>query len=306
MKGDKNGQVPIMVNSESILQFGNNAYGKPATALNILRETVLGRELFDFSFKTYCERWAYKHPNPADFFRTMEDASGTDLDWFWRGWFYTTDHVDIGIKDGDLLKINTKNPDKENPITRKEKEKENQTVAALNNARSIAKTRTEESPELQDFYNKYDALAVTQADRQAYDKYLAELSADEKALLNSDLLFYKLTFENIGGLVMPLIIKADFEDGTDSTIRIPAEIWRYNSKEVTKVFAFKKPVAGFTLDPLQETADTELDNNTFPHRFIPTRFQLFKQRSRGPEPANPMRAEKETGKKPQGSAPKGN
>ncbi|MES2387513.1 MAG: M1 family metallopeptidase [Bacteroidota bacterium] len=293
MKSDKNAQVPIMVNSESILQFGNNAYGKPATALNILRETVLGRELFDFAFKTYCERWAWKHPNPADFFRTMEDASGTDLDWFWRGWFYTTDHVDIGIKDADMFRMNTQNPERENAITRKERDRNLNTVSTMNNAKSIAKTRTEENPDLVDFYHKYDPLAVTDAEKQNYEKFLADLSPEDKALLNADFQFYRLTFENVGGLVMPIILKAEFEDGTDSTIRIPAEIWRYNAKEVTKAFAFRKAVSGFTLDPYQETADADADNNSFPRRLSPSRFKVFKDKAANTPPSNPMKQEKE-------------
>lgn len=291
MKSDKSLQSPIMINSESAFQLGNNAYGKPATALNILRETILGRELFDFAFKTYSQRWAYKHPSPADFFRTMEDASGTDLDWFWRGWFYTTNHVDINLKDVDAFRINSLNPEVENPVSWKEKEKDLNTISAQNNAKLIPKTLVEENPDLEDFYNKYDPLAVTATEKLRYEKMLAELSSEEKNALNAKYQFYKLTFENLGGVVMPLIIKAEFEDGSDTLIRIPAEIWRYNNKEVGKVFYFRKAVSHFVLDPYQETADADMDNNTFPRRLNPSRFQLFKQNR--PAPPNPMRAEKE-------------
>ncbi|PTB87087.1 aminopeptidase, partial [Pseudidiomarina aestuarii] len=90
-------QVPIMTQSDSVLNLGPNAYTKPAVALNILREVIMGRELFDYAFKEYARRWMFKRPTPADFFRTMEEASGVDLDWFWRGWFYSTDHVDISL-----------------------------------------------------------------------------------------------------------------------------------------------------------------------------------------------------------------
>ena len=95
-----------MTNSENIIGFGPNAYTKPATGLNILRETIMGRELFDYAFKEYARRWAFKHPEPADFFRTMEDASGEDLDWFWRGWFYGTDACDISLDTVKYYKAN--------------------------------------------------------------------------------------------------------------------------------------------------------------------------------------------------------
>ena len=152
MKGDKNNIVPIMTNSESILQFGNNAYGKPATALNILRETIMGRELFDYAFKTYSQRWAFKHPTPADFFRSMEDASAVDLDWFWRGWFYTNDHVDISIDNVNWFKINTGNPDIENPIAKEKKEKDDTYIGNSRNKSSISKTITKLIKSPVDFY----------------------------------------------------------------------------------------------------------------------------------------------------------
>ena len=162
MKGDKNGIVPIMTNSESILQFGNNAYGKPATALNILRETVMGRELFDHAFKVYANRWKFKHPTPADFFRTMEDASGVDLDWFWRGWFYSTDHVDIALKDVSWYKVNSHDTEKELMEKQKWDSKKPQAISDIRNKESIKKTLMEKYPELQDKYNKREPYKATE------------------------------------------------------------------------------------------------------------------------------------------------
>ena len=104
-------QVPIMTHSDSVLNIGPNAYTKPSAAYHILRDTVIGRERFDFALKEYARRWKFKRPTPADFFRTIEEASGTDLDWFWRGWFYTTDHVDIALDSIYKLRIDTENPD---------------------------------------------------------------------------------------------------------------------------------------------------------------------------------------------------
>lgn len=270
------GQVPIMTNSESLLQFGPNAYAKPATALNILRETILGRELFDFAFKEYSQRWKFKRPMPADFFRTMEDASGIDLDWFFRGWFYTTDHTDISISEVKQLNVDTRNPDVEKPLKKKELDDEPTTLSAERN-KPLPK-RDAEFPELKDFYSTFDSLAVTDGDRKSYQELIKGLSEDEKLLLNSKQNFYVIEFQNVGGLVMPIILKIDFVDGTSDELRIPAEIWRRNNKTVSKMVITEKQIKSLTLDPNLETADIDLNNNYFPRRITKSRFQLFKDR----------------------------
>ena len=286
MKGDKSGISPIMTNSESILQFGNNAYGKPATALNILRETIMGRELFDYSFKTYSERWAFKHPTPADFFRTMEDASAVDLDWFWRGWFYTNDHVDISLDKVNWFKINTGNPEIENTISKNQEENKNTYIGISRNKSSISKTVTEFDDQSIDFYTTYDPFKTNILDKEDYSKYMKNLDADEKEILKSDKNYYELHFSNIGGLVMPIILEFTFVDRTTEVIRIPAEIWKKNSKEVKKIFILDKEVANVRLDPFLETADVDLNNNSWPARNEPTRFQIFKVNDKKKE--NPM------------------
>lgn len=290
MKGEKSGIVPIMTNSESILQFGNNAYGKPATALNILRETIMGRELFDYAFKTYSERWAFKHPTPADFFRTMEDASAVDLDWFWRGWYYTNDHVDISLDKVNWFKVSTGNPEIENPIAKSKKEKDNMAIGSIRNKTLIPETQDESDPASIDFYTNYDPFLTTILDKEDYEKYIESLDADEKALLAEDKNYYELQFSNLGGLVMPVLLEFEFTDGAKEMIRIPAEIWKKNDKEVSKVFIFDKEVARVTLDPFIETADVDRNNNYWPARIEPTRFQLYKQKGRKTE--NPMQRAK--------------
>jgi hypothetical protein len=271
-------QVPIMTQSDSVLQFGNNAYGKPATALNILRETVMGRELFDFAFKTYAQRWKFKRPTPADFFRTMEDASAIDLDWFWRGWFYTTDHVDISIENVRLFQIGTQNPDVEKELQRKRANAEPKTLSEQRNE-NLPK-RIEQYPSLRDFYNDFDQYKVTDAERQNYQAFLSTLDDVEKAILNSGNYFYIVDLKNIGGLVMPLIFKVEYVDGTSEEIRIPAEIWRYDNFNVSKLIITKKEAKAIVLDPNLETADADLSNNFFPRRTVPTRFQVFKSGQR--------------------------
>ena len=288
MKGDKEGIVPIMTNSESILQFGNNAYGKPATALNILRETVMGRELFDYAFKTYSERWAFKHPTPADFFRTMEDASAVDLDWFWRGWFYTNDCVDISLDQVNWFKINSENPDIENPIAKSKKEKNSTYIGNKRNETEISKTVTEIDKSTVDFYTKYDPFKTTPLDREDYLEFIETLDDEEKALLNSNKNYYELQFSNIGGLVMPIILEFTYTDGSSEVIRIPAEIWRRNSETIKKVFILDKELIGVKLDPYLETADIDMNNNYWPARNEPTRFQLYKLGEDEEELENPM------------------
>ena len=288
MKGDKEGIVPIMTNSESILQFGNNAYGKPATALNILRETVMGRELFDYAFKTYSERWAFKHPTPADFFRTMEDASAVDLDWFWRGWFYTNDCVDISLDQVNWFKINSENPDIENPIAKSKKEKNSTYIGNKRDATEISKTVTEIDKSTVDFYTKYDPFKTTSLDREDYLEFIETLNDEEKALLNSNKNYYELQFSNIGGLVMPIILEFTYTDGSSEVIRIPAEIWRRNSETIKKVFILDKELIGVKLDPFLETADIDINNNYWPARNEPTRFQLYKLGEDEEELENPM------------------
>jgi hypothetical protein len=273
MSGPKEQIVPIMTNSESILQFGNNAYGKPATALNILRETVMGRELFDYAFKEYSRRWAFKHPTPADLFRTMEDASGVDLDWFWRGWFYTTDHLDIAIKDVQWYQMSTKDPDLEKPF---EAEKDRQANDHVGRARNeVIRTMVDEVPATRDFYNSYNPFEVSAADREAYDRYRAGLSKEEAALLDAGYHFYGVTFENQGGLLMPLVLRFTLEDGTEEVKRIPAEVWLKNEDEFTKWFNFTQPVVQITLDPFLELADTDRSDNYWPAMQEPSKFDVY-------------------------------
>lgn len=289
MRGDKTRISPIMTNSESIWQFGNNSYGKPATALNILRETIMGRELFDYAFKTYCERWAFKHPTPADLFRTMEDASAVDLDWFWRGWFFTTEHCDISLESVNHFQLNSNNPEVEKAKAKAVAESKDQFIGDLRNKETIKETVNERDANIDDFYAKRNIYEVDALDKKEYEEFQAKLSEEDKKILNANLHFYELKFKNIGGLLMPLIIRATFADGSDQVIRIPAEIWRKDEVNVSKVFHFEKEVVSFRLDPFLETADTDLGNNSWPSESAPTRFELFKQQ---PPKENPMQRQK--------------
>ena len=281
-------QRPIMTNSESIHQFGSNAYSKPAAALNVLRETVMGREVFDYAFKEYSRRWMFKRPEPADFFRTMEDASGKDLDWFWRGWFYTTYNVDVGIKSLKLYEIDTKNPDIEKPIQKTKRDELNAKDLIDIRNKSLPKA-VDKNKKLLDFYNKYDPLDVTDADRREYNKWIKELDSEELKLLSLRKKFYVIELENVGGLVSPVILEIDYKNAKSETIRIPAEIWRKNNHNVRKMIISDKEIVQIEVDPLLETADTDRYNNFWPPKTIESRFQLQKRK----KTKNPMQKAKE-------------
>jgi len=294
MKLPKDELEPIMTNSENIVRFGPNAYTKPATALNILRETIMGRQLFDFAFKEYARRWEFKHPTPADFFRTMEDASGENLDWFLRGWFYGTDPCDISL---DSVKVAKADLDGKMPGQFRGQGQPNRVAAPIvNNFDDISKVRNREDKKIhfyvdrdttvRDFYWKYDrglaavdsskfrdmTKAKTMADR-APEPFTAE---DKEKYANK--FFYQLNFSNKGGLVMPIIVQFTYVDGTKQIDRIPAQIWRLNEKHVSKFYVQDKEVASIQLDPYRETCDIDETNNYWGKLPEPSKFQVFKQR----------------------------
>ena len=262
MSGDEKNLEPIMSNSESLRQFGNNAYGKPATALNILREIVMGHELFDYAFKTYANRWKFKHPTPEDFFRTMEDASAVDLDWFWRGWFYTTDANDIGIKEVKKYFVSNE-PSKE--VTEFLKTRRRRDTNPGSMVYMIADGSEDYKPEM----NK--PFKIT--DYKALDDYVKEhFTAEERSKLNEPKYFYQVTFDKPGALVMPILVELTFEDGTIENYVFPAQIWRMNDKEVNRTFATQKAITKIVVDPKLETADIDTSNNTWPKVEVKSKF----------------------------------
>lgn len=284
---------PIMTNSESIHQFGNNAYGKPAAALNILRESVIGRDLFDFAFKNYANRWKFKHPTPADFFRSMEDASGIDLDWFWRGWFYSTDKVDISL---DAVKpIVIANKKAEDEITWRQSLNDDELyISNIRNKSDISQTLNEKDPKINDYYTTFDSKSIQKWERDSYEQYWNGLTDSEKELLTQKHYFYQLEFTNKGGLVMPLILKMNYKDGSSEVKQFAAEIWRKNPNNIVKVIHTEKEIDNIELDPYLETADTDRNNNHWPAKMEPSRFELYKQKAMQEE--NNMRRAKNYGR----------
>ena len=283
MKGDKTRITPIMTNSESIIQFGNNAYGKPATALNILRETVMGRELFDFAFKEYCERWAFKHPTPADLFRTMEDASAVDLDWYWRGWFFTTDHVDVSLNGVKEFDVKLPSPDVISKTKEAKKEAYKRHIGYQRN--KDIQTVVKSDSTMKDFYNSYNPDKPTKQQEEVYAKTEESLTLKQKEILNSGKFAYEAEFENIGGLIMPLILEVTFEDESTEVLRIPAEVWIKSETKFSKVMIFDKKAVKIELDPFYEMADTDRDNNFWPAAKQESRFEGYQQRR---QRGNPM------------------
>lgn len=301
MSDDPERLEPIMTNSENIVQFGNNAYAKPAVGLNMLRETIMGRELFDYAFKEYCRRWAFKHPTPADFFRTMEDASGVDLDWFWRGWFYSIEPVDIKLDTVVWYKVDTENNPQPREFTRTVKQEEPYfSISQIRNREDTTiKFSVEEDPNLVDYYTTYKPWETEDSVQQVTTKLYDEvLSTKEKENKFGDLNYYELTFVNEGGLPMPLIVQFTYEDGTTEIDRIPVEIWRKNENKVTKVFVKDKVAVDIKLDPFRETADIDEEDNSWPVKDIeePSRFQVFKAHKVEGNEMNPMQKAIKAGK----------
>ena len=282
MKSDT--QVPIMTQSDSVLRLGPNAYTKPAVALNILRETILGRELFDFAFKEYAQRWKFKRPTPADFFRTMEEASGVDLDWFWRGWFYTTDHVDISLDKVYKLRLDTQDPDIDFARERQVEQDKPKSLTDERNAAEGKKLWVDRYSDITDFYDENDQFTVTNKERNSYKSWLDKLEPWERKAferaVKEDKNYYVMEFSNLGGLVMPIILEMTYADGTTEQLRIPAEIWRRTPKAVSKLVVTDKDkeLVSVTVDPRWETADVDVENNHYPRRIIPSRIEAYKSK----------------------------
>jgi len=271
MKGDQSTIAPIMSNPENVYQLGPNAYAKPATALNILRETVMGRALFDKAFKTYAQRWMFKHPTPEDFFRTMEDASAVDLDYFWRGWFYSTDYVDIGVKGVKKYYVS-------NEPTQQMKEymaERNLTEADLPPLVYLAEEGSE------DYNEALKGKAPSETSQTLKEYMMDNMTAEERAEVKEPKFFYEITFEKPGGIPMPLIVSYTYADGTTEDVTYPAEIWRKNDSEVKRVVSSDKEIVGIVVDPKAETADIDTTNNSWPKEEIKSEFDDFKDQMKG-------------------------
>ncbi|EKE83351.1 M1 family metallopeptidase [Idiomarina xiamenensis] len=277
-------QVPIMTQSDSILQFGPNAYSKPAAALNILREVILGRDLFDFAFKEYARRWKFKRPTPADFFRTMEEASGVDLDWFWRGWFYTTDHVDISVDRIYELRLDTQDPDIDLQRRRQEDADKPVSFFVQRNEQEGRLTWVEKNKDVRDFYDDNDQFTASNKQRNEYQDFLQKLEPWERKVFDRAIQenkhYYVIDFSNKGGLVMPILLQLTYDDGSQEDKYIPAEIWRRSPDAVSKLIVTDKALSSVAVDPNWETADVDIENNYYPRRIIPSRIESYKAKKR--------------------------
>ena len=276
-------QVPIMTQSDSILQFGPNAYVKPAAALTVLRETVMGRDLFDFAFREYSQRWKFKRPTPADFFRTMEDASGVDLDWFWRAWFFGTEHVDIAITDIRAYRLKSSNPDIDYPLDREDNNRNKPAPVSIerNQAQGI-ETREARYEELKDLYSENDRYTVSNEDRNEAEKAFNKLEPWERRVferaIDDNELFYFLDFSNKGGVPSPVLMTINYENGATRELELPAEIWRRNAEKVTFSLIEKDPIAFIEIDRHHQTADSDFRNNRFPPSIYQSRLEAYKSK----------------------------
>ena len=253
MGGDQSNISPIMSQGDYVHQFGPNAYTKPAAGLYMLRQTIMGPELFDHAFRTYSKRWMFKHPTPADFFRSMEDASGMDLDWFWRGWFYTTDVTDIGIKAVKALYIT---------------DKRDARVASIMAGNPRAKQYIDNLGPLVYFTDKKEDI------NKAATSKIINGSKEIPAYI------YQVEFEKPGGLVMPIIVELTYADGTKEKKTYPAQIWMKNDTRAFRVFASTQEIKSIKLDPDQETADVDTSNNSWPKK-EDSKFSKMKNKVKG-------------------------
>ena len=268
MAGDQSQLAPIMTKGLNTYNFGANAYAKPATALNILCETIMGRELFDFAFKTYANRWMFKHPTPEDFFRTMEDASAVDLDWYWREWFYTTDYVDIGVKEVKKFYVTSK-------INAEARQMMDANGIKESDLPPLVYFVKEDS---EDFEESMRDVKIE--DVKTLKEYIADnIPAEERANLKNPRFFYEIIFEKPGGIPMPIIVQLTYSDGSSERITYPAEIWRKNDESVGKFFGSEKEIIKIEVDPDEETADIDTSNNTWPKRKKLGAFDKFKNKT---------------------------
>ncbi len=266
MDGDQAKIAPIMTQHDNVFKSGPNAYSKPAAGLYILREVVLGHDLFDKAFKTYAERWMFKHPTPADFFRTMEDASGTDLDWFWRGWFYTTDYNDIGVKDIKKYKVTEEPTEKAKTLAKRY----NMTVDQLGKNLYLVEV---DATTIEGSENTASVQDIATLNEYLTDNF----SKEERASFRDTKYFYEIVFEKPGGLVMPILAEITYADGSKENKYYPAEIWRFNDKEIKKIIGTEKEITGIKIDPNQLTSDVNLENNSWPRKESESKFDSFKK-----------------------------
>ena len=282
--------VPIMTTADSLLKVGGSAYAKPAGGLNLLRDTILGPESFDFAFKVYANRWKFKRPEPADFFRTISDASGCDLDWFWRGWFYSIDPCSISVDTVHQYILDTGNPSLDKPVAKKEKEECVKTISEIRDAN--VKTYVELHPELQDFYSSYDVFSVLPSEQEKFKELLKKLEEEEvdANILATKRNFYVIDFSNRGGLIMPIPLKIEYTDGANEELRIPAEIWRTNNEKVSKLLITTKELKSVQVDPHEELPEIHRDTNFWPRQLVKDHFQFHLEEKK----KNPMQ---ELGKK---------
>ena len=280
MKLPKDLLEPIMTKGDNVVNVGSNAYAKAATGLNILRETIMGRELFDYAFGEYARRWAFKHPTPSDLFRTMEDASAMDLDWFWRGWYYGTEPVDIALDSVKWFKLDTE----KNLAAMKTPEFENISKVRNREGKNID-FYTDRDTTLRDFYY-YNRGADMKMNQEMMQQQLDAQKDKENYAAWADKNLYELKFSNVGGMVMPIIVEWTYKDGSKEVEKIPVTIWRLNEKSVSKLFVKDKEVASIRLDPMRETADINESNGMWPLKEMPSRFQLFKSGMNSPRGAS--------------------
>ncbi len=271
MKGDQSKMNPIMNNSDLMYNRSMTAYSKAAAGLYMLREVILGHELFDKAFKTYANRWKFKHPEPADFFRTMEDASAVDLDWFWRGWFFTTRVNEMAIAKVSKFYVTDK-------PTERIKNMAKSYGMKVEDFPPYVSLITEDSPDFTpDMKSRKSFLQRAVNLKQFLNE---NFTKEEIKRLKMPKYFYRVEFEQHGELVMPIVLKLTYKDGTTEQVIYPAKIWRFNDKKVSKMIPSDKEIVKIELDPENLTADIDMSNNVWPKQKQKSAFDKLKAKAK--------------------------
>lgn len=249
------GRQPPMTPANAVVDLFPTQYHRPAAALQVLRELVLGRETFDRAFRAYARAWMFKRPTPGDFFRTINQESGADLDWFWRAWFFSTDHVDLSLERVAALRL-VAVPADAIPAPADATPPANLTV--LRNAAEGRRLMVEQVPRLADAYDRIPERTLAGATPSAHAVVDVQRTLDA---LGQGGVFYELDIRNRGGVVSPVPIRIDYRDGTSERYVVPVELWFGDTKRAQHILWRAKSIRSVTLDPDAATGDVDRGNN---------------------------------------------
>jgi len=269
VKGDQSKMLPIMSNSDNMYNRSMTAYNKPTAGLYLLREVIMGHKLFDHALKTYANRWKFKHPEPADFFRTMEDDSAIDLDWFWNAWFFTTEVNDMAIDKVEKFYVTDKPTQRIKRMARMYGMKVEDFPPYVSLVTEDSKDFTKDLKSKESFIERSTSMK----------DFLAEnFTKEEVRNIKTPKYFYRIAFEQKGEMPMPIVLKIVYKDGTTVQKIFPAKVWRFNNKKVSKMIPSSKEIVKVIIDPENLTADIDQTNNEWPKVNKKSEYKKLKEK----------------------------